>query len=294
MIEVMFREEKRQFTHDYEPFGVELEPFGNDTTDNKYRFTGQERDHSTNFDYMHFRFYASSMGRFLKPDNLIGTIANPQSWNLYSYVNGNPVNFNDPTGHQGEDSAKLPQSGGDPQASQQAQQQIKEEQTGNKDTENKPPEGALTEEQQKIAQQITSGQFSIVEYIQTAREEREKEGTVMTSAETPTIPAQETKKTGKTALAKFIQLNLEQSGQSEVLTFMAIGATAGAKKHPVAALVGLAVGFVVGEIKLAAEAHSTNVPESQKEIMQQKGLGQYGKNKVEVVPPDQDDQWKKI
>gem|GEM_PF-4507960 len=26
-------------------------------------------------------------------------IANPQSWNLYGYVNGNPVNFNDPGGH---------------------------------------------------------------------------------------------------------------------------------------------------------------------------------------------------
>jgi len=48
---------------------------------------------------MHFRFYASSMGRFLKPDNIIGNMANPQSWNLYSYVNGNPVNLNDPTGH---------------------------------------------------------------------------------------------------------------------------------------------------------------------------------------------------
>ena len=50
-------------------------------------------------DYMHFRYYASTMGRFLKPDNIIPNAFNPQSWNLYSYVNGNPVNFNDPSGH---------------------------------------------------------------------------------------------------------------------------------------------------------------------------------------------------
>ena len=50
-------------------------------------------------DYMHFRYYASTMGRFLKPDNIVPNAANPQSWNLYSYVNGNPVNYNDPSGH---------------------------------------------------------------------------------------------------------------------------------------------------------------------------------------------------
>jgi RHS repeat-associated protein len=54
---------------------------------------------SVSFDYMHFRYYSSTMGRFLKPDNIIPNAANPQGWNLYSYVNGNPVNFNDPSGH---------------------------------------------------------------------------------------------------------------------------------------------------------------------------------------------------
>ncbi len=53
----------------------------------------------TPFAHMHFRYYASTMGRFMKPDNMITNAANPQSWNLYSYVNVNPVNFNDPGGH---------------------------------------------------------------------------------------------------------------------------------------------------------------------------------------------------
>ncbi len=88
-------------THDFEPFGVELQPLSDEITSFKYKYTGQERDYSTNLDYMHFRYYASTMGRFLKPDNIIPNPANPQSWNLYSYVNGNPVMFNDPSGHGG-------------------------------------------------------------------------------------------------------------------------------------------------------------------------------------------------
>jgi RHS repeat-associated protein len=85
--------------HDYEPFGVELRPILNQT-ENTHQFTGHERDQASGMDYMHFRFYGSNMGRFMKPDNGVDqTPMNPQSWNLYSYVRGNPVNFNDPTGH---------------------------------------------------------------------------------------------------------------------------------------------------------------------------------------------------
>ncbi len=75
-----------------------------DECDNTHRFTGHERDLETGNDYMHFRFFSSNMGRFQKPDsNFDSPLSNPQGWNLYSYVKGNPVNFNDPTGHmQGE------------------------------------------------------------------------------------------------------------------------------------------------------------------------------------------------
>jgi RHS repeat-associated protein len=82
-----------------EPFGVEI-PGGNTGCDNTHRFTGHERDAETGNDYMHFRYYGVGMGRFMKPDsNFDGAGRNPQGFNLYSYVRGNPVNFNDPTGH---------------------------------------------------------------------------------------------------------------------------------------------------------------------------------------------------
>jgi RHS repeat-associated protein len=85
-------------THDYEPFGLEIGAV--ETSDNTHRFTGHERDAETGNDYMHYRFYGASMGRFAKPDsNFDGAASNPQGWNLYSYVHGNPINLNDPTGH---------------------------------------------------------------------------------------------------------------------------------------------------------------------------------------------------
>jgi len=83
--------------HDYEPFGMELTPF-TDQADLTHRFTGHERDLQTGYDYMHYRFYGSTLGRFLKPDSLVANAADPQSWNLYAYVRNNPIAYYDPYG----------------------------------------------------------------------------------------------------------------------------------------------------------------------------------------------------
>jgi RHS repeat-associated protein len=78
------------------------------------RSTGKERDTESGNDYFGARYYGSSMGRFMSPDTqdpsdalpFVGIDpipyadpANPQSFNLYSYVRNNPLTNTDPDGH---------------------------------------------------------------------------------------------------------------------------------------------------------------------------------------------------
>ena len=46
------------------------------------------------------RYFSSQWGRFLSPDPYSGSVSpgNPQSWNRYAYLGGDPVNGNDPLG----------------------------------------------------------------------------------------------------------------------------------------------------------------------------------------------------
>ncbi|MDT8447829.1 MAG: RHS repeat-associated core domain-containing protein [bacterium] len=63
-------------------------------------FTGQEMDDSTGLIYYNARYYDPSIGRFISPDSVIdgdGTAA--IHFNRYAYVANNPINYNDPTGH---------------------------------------------------------------------------------------------------------------------------------------------------------------------------------------------------
>ncbi|MFC5865339.1 RHS repeat-associated core domain-containing protein [Acidicapsa dinghuensis] len=63
-------------------------------------FTGKERDAESGNDYFGARYYGSAMGRFMSPDNpKYADRTDPQTWNLYSYVNNNPLSKADPDGH---------------------------------------------------------------------------------------------------------------------------------------------------------------------------------------------------
>ena len=90
------------------------------------RFTGKERDSESGNDYFGARYFASSMGRFMSPDTqdpsdalpFVGIDpipyadpANPQSFNLYSYVHNNPLTNTDPDGHDCINTSNLQTNG---------------------------------------------------------------------------------------------------------------------------------------------------------------------------------------
>ena len=95
--------------HDYLPFGEEI-PAGSygrsagscsGVTETVLKYTGQERDRETGLDHFPARYGSPPQGRFLTPDpvgNFVANVANPQSWNLYSYVWNSPLANIDPTG----------------------------------------------------------------------------------------------------------------------------------------------------------------------------------------------------
>jgi len=45
------------------------------------------------------RFYSPKLGRFLSADTIVPGAANPQAYNRYSYVLGNPLKYTDPSGY---------------------------------------------------------------------------------------------------------------------------------------------------------------------------------------------------
>lgn len=69
--------------------------------DTSHKFTGKERDSESGLDNLGARYYSVlDAGRSMSPDpaNAGANPANPQSWNLYSYVTNNPLSLVDPSG----------------------------------------------------------------------------------------------------------------------------------------------------------------------------------------------------
>jgi RHS repeat-associated protein len=63
-------------------------------------FTGKERDAETGLDYFGARYLSAAQGRFTTPDPMMASahVADPQSWNRYTYALNNPLKYFDPDG----------------------------------------------------------------------------------------------------------------------------------------------------------------------------------------------------
>jgi len=92
---------------DYLPFGEQIAG----DTGTTHKFTGKERDAESNLDNFSARYESSIVGRFMSPDWSstpepipFADLSHPQSLNLYSYVENNPINRIDDGGHTGKES----------------------------------------------------------------------------------------------------------------------------------------------------------------------------------------------
>jgi RHS repeat-associated protein len=91
---------------DFYPYGGQENDYCSTPLAQNYKFTGKERDSESGLDNFGARFYSSPFGRFMTPDWDLKPVnvpyahfGNPQSLNLYSYVQNNPTTFGDPDGH---------------------------------------------------------------------------------------------------------------------------------------------------------------------------------------------------
>ncbi len=83
----------------YYPYGEEQ---GGASANDRAKYATYTRDASTGLDYAWNRMYKVEWGRFTTADPLrsSGRASEPQSWNRFSYVHGDPVNSVDSTGLQ--------------------------------------------------------------------------------------------------------------------------------------------------------------------------------------------------
>ena len=69
------------------------------TADTDRLYTGQRFDSATGLYYYNARYYDPTLARFISPDTIVPGVGDPQAWNRYAYVLGNPLRYTDPSGH---------------------------------------------------------------------------------------------------------------------------------------------------------------------------------------------------
>jgi RHS repeat-associated protein len=88
----------------YNPYGENVYSGGDAQTN--YGFTGEYTDVTGNV-YLRARYYNPNDGRFMSRDTWSGDVNNPLSLNRWMYVEGNPVNYVDPSGFVKEDESHI-------------------------------------------------------------------------------------------------------------------------------------------------------------------------------------------
>jgi len=86
--------------YEYDEWGSVLSQ--NETIANDFKYAGEMQDSETGLYYLRARYYDPTLGRFISKDSYEGSITNPLSLNLYTYVQNNPLIYVDPTGHETE------------------------------------------------------------------------------------------------------------------------------------------------------------------------------------------------
>ena len=86
-------------TYAYAAFGELLQQTG--TTENHYRFAGEQYDAGLDQYYLRARYYDQGVGRFTQQDTWMGRDSDPITLHKYLYANSDPVNHIDPTGQFG-------------------------------------------------------------------------------------------------------------------------------------------------------------------------------------------------
>jgi RHS repeat-associated protein len=68
-----------------------------------FKYTGQRADSVSGLYDYNARYSIPATGRFIQPDSIVPQPYNPSAWDRYAYVNNNPINRVDPTGHMQTD-----------------------------------------------------------------------------------------------------------------------------------------------------------------------------------------------